>query len=47
MNVGAVHKGEVWKDALGNCKAEVTIDEDGNGEFFCEDGSCSVYIKKN
>ena len=46
MNVGAVHKGEVWKDTLGNCKAEVTIDEDGNGEFVCEDGSCSVYIKK-
>ena len=46
MNVGAVHKGEVWKDVLGNCKAEVTIDEDGNGEFVCEDGSCSVYIKK-
>lgn len=44
MNVGEMHKGEIWIDALGHTDAEVEIDEKGNGTFLVNDGSVSVYI---
>lgn len=46
MYVGLRHAGEVWTDILGNAKEEVTIDKEGNGLFKVNDGSVSVYCKK-
>ena len=46
MNVGASHAGEIWIDASGNTENEVLIDENGDGEFSCADGSVSFYVKK-
>lgn len=44
MNVGEMHKGEIWIDALGHTEAEVEIDKKGNGTFLANDGSVSVYL---
>ena len=44
MNVGEMHKGEIWIDGLGHVVDEVEIDENGNGTFLVNDGSVSVYI---
>ena len=46
MYVGEGHANEVWVDALGHTNTEVTISEDGNGEFNVDGGSVSVYINK-
>ena len=46
MYVGSQHKGEIWADALGNEKAEVTIGKDGNALFTVSGGSVSVWIHK-
>lgn len=46
MYVGSQHAGEVWVDALGHTKNEVTIGEDGNAEFTVDGGSVSVYLNK-
>lgn len=47
MNVGIKHKGEKWIDMTGQNKDEVVIDNDGNGEFSVQDGSYSIWIKKD
>lgn len=47
MYVGNNHAGEIWIDALHHTNTEVTIDENGNGEFVCDGGSVSVYINKD
>lgn len=44
MNMGKDYVGYRMKDYLGNCLQVVTIDEQGNGCFFVEGGSVSVYI---
>jgi len=43
MYVGAGHKGREFYDLLGNRQERVTIEEDGNGEFWTNDGSVSVW----
>ncbi len=44
MYVGVEHKGEIWKEALGDYEAEVRIDDNGNGIFYCDGGSVSVWV---
>ncbi|WP_424244333.1 alpha-amylase [Elusimicrobium posterum] len=46
MNVGAQRKGEVWREFTGNIKEEVTIDENGNGNFTVSGGNVAVWVKK-
>ncbi len=46
MNVGKDRKGEVWYEFTGNIKDEVTIDENGNGNFTVEGGNLAVWVKK-
>ena len=46
MYVGNQNVGETYIDAIGNCQEEVTIDEDGCGNFGVKSRSVSVWIKK-
>ena len=46
MYVGPQNIGETYIDGLGNCEEEVTIDEDGCGNFGVKSRSVSVWIKK-
>ncbi len=46
MNVGAERKGEVWYEFTGNIKEEVTIDENGDGNFMVKGGNLAVWVKK-
>lgn len=46
MYVGQAHAGELWYDCTGNRTEEVTVGEDGNGDFSVNGGSVSVWIKK-
>lgn len=46
MFAGNAHKGQIYIDALCNCKEEVMIKEDGMGSFKVEGGSISVWIPK-
>ncbi|HCO68013.1 MAG TPA: alpha-amylase [Dysgonomonas sp.] len=47
MNVGKERSGEVWYEFTGNIKDEVTIDDEGNGEFMVEGGNLAVWVKKD
>jgi len=47
MNVGTLHRGEVWTDVLGWCDQKVTIGDDGYGEFHCNETSVSIYVNQN
>lgn len=44
MEVGARHKGKIFRDLLGNIKEEVVIDNQGYGVFLCKTKSVSVWI---
>ena len=44
MFVGTQHKGKVFKDSLNKIMKKVTIDANGEAEFFCEAGSVSVWL---
>ena len=46
MYIGPQNIGETYIDGLGNCEEEVTIDEDGCGNFGVKSRSVSVWIKK-
>jgi len=46
MEVGEIHKGEIFYDYLGNIKEPVTINKDGWGEFKVKAGSVSVWVAK-
>jgi len=46
MNVGENRKGEIWYEFTGNIKEEVTIDDQGNGNFLVEGGNLAVWVKK-
>lgn len=46
MYVGIKHAGEIWGDMTGQNKQDILIDKDGNGEFYVQDGSYSIWIKK-
>lgn len=37
----------IFMTACGNVKEEVYVDKDGNGTFYCNGGSVSVWILKN
>lgn len=43
MNMGVDFAGEEFLDCLGNVEERVVIDEEGNGEFWCKDGSVSIW----
>lgn len=45
MEMGTVHAGKVFIDCLGNRQEQVTIDEQGWGEFPVNAGSVSVWIE--
>jgi alpha-amylase len=47
MCVGSEHKGEVWTDVLGWEQGEVTIDEEGWGEFKCPGISVAIWVLKD
>lgn len=46
MNMGTDFAGQEFVDCLGNVEERVVIDEEGNGEFWCKDGSVSVWRMK-
>jgi alpha-amylase len=46
MNVGEKLANTVFYDCTGNLSETVYVDNDGNGIFYCKDGSVSVWIKQ-
>ncbi len=46
MNVGPNLANTVLYDCTGNLSETVYVDNEGNGIFYCKDGSVSVWIKK-
>ncbi len=46
MEIGVEFAGKTFIDALGNRQEEVTLNENGSGEFYCNGGSVSVWILK-
>ena len=46
MNVGLRNANSVFYDCTGNISETVTTDKEGNGNFYCKDGSVSVWIKQ-
>lgn len=46
MNVGPRLANNVFYDYTGNVKEEVYVDQNGNGIFYCDGGSVSVWVKK-
>ncbi|EME77258.1 glycoside hydrolase family 13 protein [Pseudocercospora fijiensis CIRAD86] len=47
MFVGEMHRGEVWTDVLGWEQGEVTIGEDGLGDFRCPGVSVAIWVKRD
>lgn len=45
MYIGKQFANNIFYDCLGNTEQKICIDEEGFGEFFCNDGSVSVWIK--
>ncbi len=46
MNVGANLKNSILYDLTGNRQEEIYVDNEGNGIFYCNSGSVSIWIKK-
>ena len=46
MNVGKNLANTVFYDCTGNLSETVYVDNDGNGIFYCKDGSVSIWIKQ-
>lgn len=46
MNVGKKFANTVFIDYLGNREDKVYIDNEGNGTFYCNGGSVSIWIKE-
>ena len=46
MNVGQNLANCVLMDITGNMSENVYVDKDGNGIFYCDGGSVSVWVKK-
>lgn len=46
MYVGINHAGETWSDLTGNNPQEVVIGKNGVGEFYVQNGSHSIWVKK-
>lgn len=47
MNVGLRLANTILYDCTGNVKEPIYVDSEGNGIFYVNDGSVSVYIKKD
>ena len=47
MSLGEKHKGEVWHEITGSISEEITLDEEGNGEFSVESRNLAVWVKKD
>ena len=45
INVGKNLSNTVFYDYTGNVKETVYVDQDGNGIFYCNGGSVSVWVK--
>ena len=46
MNVGPKLANSTFYDYTGNVKENIYVDQDGNGIFYCNGGSVSVWVKK-
>ena len=46
MNVGSRLANSTFYDYTGNIKETVYVDNEGNGIFYCNGGSVSVWVKK-
>ena len=46
INVGQRMANTTFYDYTGNVKEDVYVDQDGNGIFYCNGGSVSVWVKK-
>ena len=46
INVGKRLANTVFYDWLGNVQETVYVDQDGNGIFYCNGGSVSIWVKK-
>ena len=46
INVGSRLADTVFYDYTGNVKEDVYVDKDGNGIFYCNGGSVSIWVKK-
>jgi alpha-amylase len=47
MSVGKQHAGETWTDLLELCSAIVVIDENGLGDFPCQQNSVAFFVDKS
>lgn len=47
INVGNELADSIFYDYLGNVNEEVYVDTEGNGIFYCNGGSVSIWVKKN
>ena len=47
MSLGEKHKGEVWHEITGIISEEITLDEEGNGEFSVVSRNLAVWVKKD
>ena len=45
MYVGKQNVGKKYIDCLGHCENEVTIDEEGYGDFYVKGKSVSIWVK--
>ena len=46
MSFGPENAGTSWRDIMGGREETVTLDEQGEGEFFCNENCPAVYIRK-
>lgn len=47
MEVGKAHAGEQWTDLLGWYQEDVTLNDDGWGEFKCHAKSIGIWVKRS
>ncbi len=47
MNVGKNLSNCIFSDITGNMKEKVYVDKDGNGIFYCDGGSVSIWVKND
>ena len=47
MYIGKQFAGQFFKDALGNAKYNVKIDNDGFGDFYVNRETVSIWISEN
>lgn len=47
MNMGEKLSDKTFYDLTGNVKEDVYVDCEGNGIFYCNGGSVSIWVKKD